>query len=138
MKALFSKGMILPGARKKSATMLRTAIISLLTNIGQTWTLPLTPSWRNLDWSLAGKRRTNLLWQAGSRAMNLRKPERWDSKNNVLTGKALACLYGANSNVTEAAQLGYNPSIPPRNARPKCRFRSFNAVVCLITPVSLL
>jgi hypothetical protein len=41
--------MILPEVRKKSATMWPTAIISHLMSIGQTWTLPLTPSWRNLD-----------------------------------------------------------------------------------------
>jgi hypothetical protein len=68
--------------------------------------------------------------------MTLRKPERWGSKNKTIAGKALACVGGANSNVTEAAQLGYNPRIPPTYARPKCRFRFFNAVVCLITPVS--
>ena len=68
--------------------------------------------------------------------MNLRKPERWDSRNKCVTSKVLASIAGADSNVTEAVQLGYNLRHSPTYARPKCRFRSFNAVVCLITPVS--
>lgn len=84
---LCARDTTLPGAEKRSATTWPTAITSHLTSTGQIWTLPPMPNLRSSVWYLAGKRQTSLLWPAGNRAMNLRKPARWGSKEGPLQAR---------------------------------------------------
>src|ERR1041385_3962452 len=106
MRERFLKDTILRGVKRRSATTLTTAITSPRMNIALRWTLPPMPSWRSLVLYWAGKLQISPLWQAGRRAMNLRKLATWESKNKGRTSKVLASIDGADSNVTEAVHLG--------------------------------